>query len=62
MTQTTDPRIDAVRRHFHEWHGAVPDDTEIVALLNSIDMAGFGTDTDQTKMPSKPETTRPHHA
>lgn len=41
MSETTDPRIDAIRQHFHEWHGAAPDDTEIAALLKSIDRAAF---------------------
>lgn len=40
-TETTDPRIDAIRQHFHEWHGAAPDDIEIAALLKSIDRAAF---------------------
>ena len=40
-SDTTAARIDAVRRHFHEWHGAAPDDIEIVTLLESIDMAAF---------------------
>jgi hypothetical protein len=42
---STDPRIATVRRHFHEWHGAAPDDTEIEALLKAIDETVTAEDT-----------------